>query len=229
MSFWSVLGNIAETALNFVPGGSTVAKIIPGVSSIFSDVDSFAKSKQQFANQKSLMQYQNDLNLQNWQTQQSFNNYANDLQHMKEAGINPLAYGGSSPTPAVSSVSGASAPDLMSLLNYQKEMKLVRSQLDLNRLDVKAKTYENEALKAEKDARIAEASARVAEANEREKEARNLTWFNDSRDWDAYRKFVEEYNSTPPDSDHAWLHTKNEGSDFDVWYYQDDDDQNQVE
>lgn len=195
MSFLSFLGDIAETALNFVPGGSTVAKILPGVSSIFSNADAEAKSKQQLSNQMSLMQYQNDLNLKNWQTQQNFNNYANDLQHMKAAGVNPLAYGGSSPTAAVSSVSGASAPDLMSLVTYQKEMKLANSQLTLQRLDAEAKRYENKALKAEADARVAEAKERKAEA-------------------EATYGYKESYRIPKPDNDHDW---KKDAAGY--WYY----------
>ena len=195
MSFLSFLGDIAETALNFVPGGSTIAKILPGVSSIFSNADAEAKSKQQFSNQMSLMQYQNDLNLKNWQTQQNFNNYKNDLQHMKEAGISPLSYGGSSPTAAVSSVSGASAPDLMSLATYQKEMKLANSQLTLQRLDAEAKRYENKALKAEADARVAEAKTRKAEA-------------------DADLRFGDRLIGEQPDNLHDWLQDESG-----YWYY----------
>lgn len=195
MSVWSFLGDIAETALHFVPGGSTVAKLIPGVSSIFSDADAEAKSKEQLANQKSLMQYQNELNLQNWQTQQDFNNYANDLQHMKEAGINPLAFAGASPTSAVSGVSGGTAPDLMSLLNYQRDMKLAQSQLQLQRLDAEAKRYENKALKAEADARVAEAKNRKAEA-------------------DADLRFGDRLIGEQPDNLHDWLQDESG-----YWYY----------
>lgn len=229
MGFFSFLGDIAETALNFIPGGSTVAKIIPGVSSLFSDIDSEAKLKEQLANQKSLMQYQNDLNLQNWRTQQEFNNYANDLQHMKAAGINPLAYGGSSPTAAVSAVSGATAPDLMSLLNYQREMKLTQSQLKTQRLEQQHQDIENKAAAAELDARRAEAEARIAEANERTKEAKNITWFNDSRDSEAYQKYVQDWNLTPPDNSHQWQSQPQDDSDFNLWYFTDSDGLNHYE
>ena len=162
MSFFGSLGKgLLKAAGSLVSNIPVVGDI---ASSLLDDSERSSFSREQVANSKDLMNYQNEMNLNNWQTQMSFNNYKNDLIHMKEAGINPLAYGGSSPTAAVSGVSGASAPDISSLLNYQMSMKLQKLQLDNLREDNKIKSADARAAQAEADARIAEAHEREFEA-----------------------------------------------------------------
>ena len=172
----SLLGSIGKGLLK---GASSLIGKVPVVGDVVSGaIDDYLGeqerkqlAKEQIANSKELMTYQNELNQQNWQTQQEFNNFANDLTHMKEAGINPLAYGGSGQTPAIAGVTGASAPDAASLANYQVSMRLAQSQLKTQALEQEAQRYNNKALKAESDARIAESDARVAEARDRKAEA----------------------------------------------------------
>lgn len=161
----SFLGSLGKGILKGFGSMISSVPIIGDIAgSLLDDYERSSFSREQVGTSKDLMNYQNMLNLNNWQTQMGFNNYANDLQHMKSAGINPLDYGGSSPTAAVSGVSGASAPDISSLLNYQMSMKLNKLQLENLREENKIKAADAKAAESEADARIAEAKEREFEA-----------------------------------------------------------------
>lgn len=61
------------------------------------------QGKQQFARQKKLMAYQNQMNVQNWNMQNRYNSPANQMKRLKDAGLNPaLVYGNGATTQATS-------------------------------------------------------------------------------------------------------------------------------
>lgn len=169
MSFWTSLGKVAASAANFIP------VVGPFIGDFLGDQVSQAESKearkQQMSDSKSMMNYQNELNMANWREQTEYNTPANQLARYKSAGINPLSVGvdgGSASTPA--SVSGQSAPDIGSILNYQLEAMRARQDIAASRAAVKGQEIENKAASAEADARIAEAHNRETEANALAKE-----------------------------------------------------------
>lgn len=199
MSFWKSLGKgIAKAA-------SKVAGVIPVVGpyisdiadSMISDWESSEARSQQMSDSKAMMQYQNDINISNWQMQNEYNTPAAQLARYQDAGINPLSVGidgGAAATPAA--VSGQNAPDIASLLQYQIEAARAKQEIALTREQVQAQRIANKA-----DA--AEGAARIAEAHNRETEAKSLT-----------RQYAKP-SQTPPagegwqynDEDNTWYRT----------------------
>lgn len=203
MSFWTSLGKVAASAANFIP------VVGPFIGDFLGDQVSQAESKearkQQMSDSKSMMNYQNELNMSNWREQTEYNTPANQLARYKQAGINPLSVGvdgGSASTPAA--VSGQSAPDIGSILNYQLEAMRARQEIAASRAAVKGQEIENKAASAEADARIAEAHNRETEAN-------------------ALGKEYGKPSTTPPEGE-GWQYNPDDNT-----YYRINDKDNTVE
>lgn len=186
MSFWKSLGKglakAASKAASFIPVVGTYVSDV--ADSMISDWESSEARKQQMSDSKAMMQYQNDLNMQNWQMQNEYNTPAAQLQRYQDAGINPLAVGidgGAAATPAA--VSGQSAPDIGSILQYQIEAARAKTEIALAREDLKSKKIENKAAAVESDARIAESHVREIEAQSRSKEYQRSTPPDDREGW----------------------------------------------
>lgn len=77
MGFWSTLGDIGKGLLSSVTGG-----LVNAGSQILS-------SNYNVSQQKKLMDYQNQLNQQNWVTNNEYNSPVNQRSRMIEAGYNP--------------------------------------------------------------------------------------------------------------------------------------------
>ncbi len=68
--------------------------VIPGAGSLIDFGLGAASSALSNKNSKSLMRYQNNLNIQNWKMQNEYNLPKNQMQRYLDAGLNPnLVYG----------------------------------------------------------------------------------------------------------------------------------------
>lgn len=149
MSFSSILGSI-DSGLSAV---SKLGSFGSGITSLFGSQSSARKAMDRWreqvtyssALQKQLMDYQNDINVQNWNMQNAYNSPAAQVQRYKDAGLNTsLIYGGSGAVSGnaetVASPSGASlssgvdgkvSSGLMAKQMAQQSA-LVASQISLN-------------------------------------------------------------------------------------------------
>ena len=86
--------------------------LIPGASAILDFGLGVASSGISNSQSKSLMRYQNNLNIQNWKMQNEYNLPKNQMQRYLDAGLNPnLVYGNlQNSADSLSSPSASSAP-----------------------------------------------------------------------------------------------------------------------
>lgn len=149
MSFSSILGSI-DSGLSAV---SKLGSLGSGITSLFGSQSSARKAMDRWreqvtyssALQKQLMDYQNDINVQNWNMQNAYNSPSAQVQRYKDAGLNTsLIYGGSGAvsgnaetvaSPSGSSLSsgvdGKVSSGLMAKQMAQQSA-LVASQISLN-------------------------------------------------------------------------------------------------
>lgn len=119
-----IIGDGAKAALGGLPGAAADSLLSFGANAL--------NNKLSMKNQKKLMDYQNDINLRNWQLQNEYNSPSNQMKLLREAGLNPnLAYGnlGNSAAASVGSVSHGSVNSnfqTSKLANYQ----LAAAQID---------------------------------------------------------------------------------------------------
>lgn len=112
-----IIGEGAKAALGGLPGAVTDSLLSFGANAINNNLN--------LKNQKKLMDYQNDINLRNWQLQNEYNSPSNQMKLLREAGLNPnLAYGnlGNSAAASVGGVSHGSVNSnfqTSKLANYQ--------------------------------------------------------------------------------------------------------------
>ena len=92
--------------------GKLLDYLIPGAGAVLDFGLGIASSSTSNAQSKSLMRYQNDLNIQNWKMQNEYNSPKNQMQRYLDAGLNPnLVYGNLQNTAdSLSSPSASSAP-----------------------------------------------------------------------------------------------------------------------
>lgn len=74
--------------------GSAVSGIINSVGSIYANQQNKQLAREQMSWNEEQTEKQNQWNLEQWNRQNEYNSYANDLQRWKDAGLNPLMYGG---------------------------------------------------------------------------------------------------------------------------------------
>lgn len=151
-----VIGKIiaggAKAALGGLPGAAA--------DSLLSFAGNAFNNKMSLNNQKKLMDYQNDINLRNWQLQNEYNSPSNQMKLLREAGLNPnLAYGnlGSSVGASVGSVSHGSVNS-----NFQPS-KLANYQLAAAQIE--NMQSQNENLKSQNKLIRAQADKTNAETN----------------------------------------------------------------
>lgn len=112
-----IIAGGAKAALGGLPGAAA--------DSLLSFAGNAINNKMSMKNQKKLMDYQNDINLRNWQLQNEYNSPSNQMKLLRDAGLNPnLAYGnlGNSVGASVGSVSHGSVNSSFQpskLANYQ--------------------------------------------------------------------------------------------------------------
>ena len=152
MGLLNVLAGGAKAALGGLPGAAA--------DSLLSFAGNAINNKMSMKNQKKLMDYQNDINLRNWQLQNEYNSPSNQMKLLREAGLNPnLAYGnlGSSVGASVGSVSHGSVNS-----NFQPS-KLANYQLAAAQIE--NMQSQNENLKSQNKLIRAQADKTNAETN----------------------------------------------------------------
>lgn len=117
MGLLQIIAGGAKAALGGFPGAVTDSLLSFGANAFNNNLN--------LKNQKKLMDYQNDINLRNWQLQNEYNSPSNQMKLLREAGLNPnLAYGnlGNSAAASVGGVSHGSVNSnfqISKLANYQ--------------------------------------------------------------------------------------------------------------
>lgn len=105
---------------------SAGAGLVSGIgSSLFGASKSRQAEDRAFERNKELMKMQNDFNVNMWQKQNAYNSPSNQLQLLKQAGVNPAVsdfFGGSGSTAAEVTSATAEAPYNSQIGEYYKDM-----------------------------------------------------------------------------------------------------------
>lgn len=105
---------------------SAGAGLVSGIgSSLFGAKKSRQAEDRAFERNKELMKMQNDFNVNMWEKQNSYNSPSNQLQLLKQAGVNPAVsdfFGGSGSTAAEVTSATAEAPYNSQIGEYYKDM-----------------------------------------------------------------------------------------------------------
>lgn len=128
MGLWDAIGKSVDNTINLA--------------------GSLYQQREDYKNSKKLMDYQNQLNIQNWHMQNAYNAPSAQMARYKEAGLNPnLIYGQSNESGSISSVGIGNfhgrMPDL-SVFSPWLEMSQIRA-------DVKNKQAQNSLLNSQAD------------------------------------------------------------------------------
>lgn len=140
MSGWAALGAVADSAF-----GSAIGAY---------------RDRENYKNSKKLMDYQNQLDIANWNMVNEYNKPSAQMARYAEAGLNPnLIYGQSNTAGSISAPSGkfdSSIPDINPVASYltykqmnadvrnkEKQNSLLQSQADYVKEQVKGQALEN--------------------------------------------------------------------------------------
>lgn len=125
------------------------SSLILSGSGLLGGLTSFLGGKSDFSDQKKLMNYQNQLNIQNWNMQNEYNSPANIMKRYEQAGLNPnLIYGNNgisasslpSPTPQKVDRGQVAAAQAMQYMDKMLQLKMLSTQIKGQEIDNEAKT-----------------------------------------------------------------------------------------
>lgn len=89
-----------------------------GVTALATGIGNKKEQKRQYKYNMQMAQWQNDVNVANWRMQNEYNLPVNQMQRLKDAGINPNIAYSSSNSATAGSVSPSSKPDAVTPINY---------------------------------------------------------------------------------------------------------------
>lgn len=124
--------SLGGEALGSALGGSVLSGIGSALTGGLNLLGNKINYKQAYKYQAKLMDYQNRLNIENWNMQNEYNLPSNQMQRYKDAGLNPnLIYGQSNSSSALPSVSPGTSPKQDSIFDQAQALNLMTMSEDL--------------------------------------------------------------------------------------------------
>lgn len=152
MNIGNILGGIVQGAgavLGMIPGVGTVGRAALGAlgNAIGGGISQDAAQKQNFEQAKELMQYQYDLQRQQFDYTNDYNSPQKQMQRLHSAGLNPnLVYGSGNAvgnSASMPSVGNQTSPKVQALQLAQQSLEFQRLQKDIQLADSQIQ-YQNE-------------------------------------------------------------------------------------
>lgn len=125
-------GALSGSSIGSALGGSVLSGIGSAITGGLNLLGNKINYKQAYKYQQKLMDYQNQLNIENWNMQNEYNSPSAQMQRYSEAGLNPnLIYGQSNSSSALPSITPGSSPKQDSIFDQAQALNLMTMAEDL--------------------------------------------------------------------------------------------------
>ena len=133
MTFIAGLGGaLSANALGSALGGSILGGVASAVTGGLNALGNKINYKQAYKYQRKIMDYQNTLNIANWNMQNEYNLPSNQMQRFKDAGLNPnLIYSQNNASSSLPSISPGTSPKQESIFDQAQSLNLLTMAEDL--------------------------------------------------------------------------------------------------